>query len=129
MFLLLLLLSLVPALVPAWGFLPRLPPALFMDSPLEQIVAQRSIVSTFTNRISEELFTDNVFVRDLITNNRQSTSDVFYLTLALLVFYQQNTYSTVKIENMDRFMKTRRITNSILFVILFIFTKNVGVAT
>lgn len=100
-----------------------------MDSPLEQIVAQRTIISTFTNRISEELLTDNVFVRDLITNNRQSSSDVFYLTLALLAFYQQNTYSTVKIENMDRFMKTHRITNSILFVILFIFTKNVGVAT
>jgi hypothetical protein len=125
----LILFCLVPALVPAWGFLPRLPPLLFMDSPLEQIVAQRTILSTFTNRISEELFTDNVFVRDLITNNRQSTSDVFYLTLALLAFYQQNTYSTIKIENMERFMKTRRITNSILFVILFIFTKNVGVAT
>ena len=114
--------------VPVLGFLPKITPGLFIESPLETIITQRAVISTFTTRIREELFTDNIFMRDVLLHHSQPNSDVFYVLLILLSFYQRHMYSTVKIENLDRFMKIRRLTNSVLFVVLFIFTKNIDSA-
>ena len=119
---------LVGSLVPALGFLPKITPGLFMESPLETIITQRAIISTFTARIREELFTDNIFMRDILLHHSQPNSDVFYVLLLLLSLYQRHMYSTVKIEGLDRFLRTRRLTNSVLFIVLFIFTKNIDTA-
>jgi hypothetical protein len=99
-----------------------------MESPLETIITQRAIISTFTARIREELFTDNIFMRDILLHHSQPNSDVFYVLLLLLSLYQRHMYSTVKIEGLDRFLRTRRLTNSVLFIVLFIFTKNIDTA-
>lgn len=119
---------LVGSLAPALGFLPKITPGLFMESPLETIITQRAVISTFTARIREELFTDNIFMRDILLHHSQPNSDVFYVLLLLLSLYQRHMYSTVKIEGLDRFLRTRRLTNSVLFIVLFIFTKNIDTA-
>jgi len=116
-----LLLFLTPCL--AYGFsIPRL--ALWR-SPLEAIMAQRTIFSVVNDRINDELVSDTQEL--LISQSHQVSIDTFYFTIFLFTLYWRFATPVPSI-NVEVTKSSRRFTNMILLVIYILFVKNVQYA-
>lgn len=101
-------------------------------SSLENIVNTKAVVSTLTSRTNTEIINDNILFEPLLVpGSFHANTDMFYITILLVSWYGR--ISTVKDEsklgNIKTYSNTRKLTNIMFLVSMFILTKNVESAT
>lgn len=119
MFIQLLILCLL--VTSANAFLPKLP------SSLQNILASRAIITTFGERVSEELLTNcNILQQVIVDHSRnQINMDIFYLILLGFVLNNARTHVDKRLSDVTWFSNVRKKTNILFLVIMIIFNRNV----
>lgn len=119
MFIQLFILFLLSPLTTA--FLPKLP------SSLQNILASRAIVTTFGERIGEELLTNGNILQQVIVDHsrNQINMDIFYLVLLGFVLNNTRTQVNKRLSDVTWFSDVRKKTNILFLVIMIIFNRNV----
>jgi len=106
---------------PVIAFVPKFPP-----SSLQSIVTSRAIISTFSEKIGEELMTSNYVFQDILIDHskHQLNMDLFYLII--LGFVLSNARTNVsKLSNWEWFSDIQKKTNILILVLMIIFNRNV----
>jgi hypothetical protein len=106
---------------PIMAFVPKFPP-----SSLQSIVTSRAIISTFSEKIGEELMTNNYVFQDILIDHSKNhfNMDLFYLML--LGFVLSNARTNVsKFSNWEWFSDIQKKTNILILVLMIIFNRNV----
>lgn len=107
--------------------LPQLIPLL---TDLEGIITSKAISTSFITNLSNEFTLDRVFIPITEFNNNRSS----YLILSFIFTYIYGHYKFTqgsetcridKFRKIDKFEKIDRITKDVLFIILFVFTKDI----
>lgn len=103
------------------AFLPRLP------SSLQNILASRAIVTTFGERVSEELLTNGNILQQVIVDHsrNQINMDIFYLILLGFVLNNARTHVDKRLSDVTWFSDVRKKTNILFLVVMIIFNRNV----
>uniref|UniRef100_A0A6C0I3J8 Uncharacterized protein n=1 Tax=viral metagenome TaxID=1070528 RepID=A0A6C0I3J8_9ZZZZ len=118
-----LLLLFMPCM--AHGF--NLPRIALWRSPLEAIVAQRTMFSVLNDRINDELISDTQEL--LVSHYHYHLSiDTFYFAIFLFTLYWRFAVPVTAIDA-EVSKTTRRITNMFLLFVYILFVKNVQCAT
>lgn len=106
------------------GFLPRL-------SPLESLIAKRTVFSVINDRMNDELLNDTILRNSssAVMSHYYIPFDVFYFSMFLFTLYWRITSPpVVKLEKIESMKTARRHTNSVLFIIYLLFVKNIECA-
>jgi hypothetical protein len=94
---------------------------------LETIITSRAISSSFITNLRNEFSIEKIFTE--ITEFNYHSINLTFISLFITYMYGQYKYmegsKIKKIEKFDKYRKINRITREILFIILFIFTKDV----
>lgn len=110
----------------------QLPSRLIFDelNTLENIVNSKAVVSTITSRMNMEIINENILFQQALSGGHLRLNfDLFYLSILAISWYSRymvdvdNTDS--KLANIQTYSHTRKITNTVLFVVLIILSKNV----
>lgn len=103
------------------AFLPKLP------SSLQNILASRAIITTFGERVGEELLTNGNILQQVIVDHsrNQINMDVFYLILLGFVLNNTRTQVNKRLSDVTWFSDVRKKTNILFLVIMIIFNRNV----
>jgi len=117
MFTIFILLSSFVCCVHSFTF-PRIP---LWRSPLEAIVAQRTMFSVLNDRINDELVNDS---SQVFTSSFHQI-DAFYFTIFLFTLYWRVSFPVSSIDDVEVTKSTRRLTNMVLLIIYIIFIKDV----
>uniref|UniRef100_A0A6C0DS82 Uncharacterized protein n=1 Tax=viral metagenome TaxID=1070528 RepID=A0A6C0DS82_9ZZZZ len=100
---------------------------------LQNIIANKAIISTVFNAINEEVLTDNYFLSDIFSNQLHLQSDISSVLLVGGLLYYRYQYVIPKIdkklENIEYFYKIRRQFNNVIIFLLFLLVRNVGSAS
>jgi hypothetical protein len=104
-----------------YAFLPK------YGSQLQTIISSKGIISGVVTYVSEELWTDNFLVRELLFNHRYTNLDVIYFGLLVFTLLSKEDInsSLYKWKTFERFSIIEKNTKVILFVIMIIFNRNV----
>lgn len=108
-------------MIQVMAFLPKYPP-----SSLQSILASRAILSSFSEKMGEELMTNNYVFQDILIDHSKNhfNMDLFYLML--LGFVLSNARTNVgKLSNLEWFSNIQKKTNIFILVIMIIFNRNV----
>ena len=105
----------------ASAFLPKLP------SSLQNILASRAIVTTFGERVSEELLTNSNLLQQILVDHSktQINMDIFYLVMLGFVLNNARTNIDNRLSEVSWFSDVRKKTNILFLVIMIIFNRNV----
>ena len=105
---------------------------LFSLSPIQNIISTQSILSTVSTRISEELLSDNLIIKELTKFQFHPQFDLFYTGLLVTtLFSKHKIYGQIdnKWNDIELATDTSKITKSILFIFILLFCKNIESAT
>jgi len=102
-------------------------------SSLEKIVSLQLLYTTITNSIKENLFNDDFvfYLTDNIGKNVGVVENVIFYYIAMLYYLFSNLPKTENISTKlnklekDKYKNTIKSINKILFIMMFIFTKNI----
>jgi hypothetical protein len=105
----------------SYAFLPRTP------SNLQNIISSRAIINGIMSAVSEEVLSDNVITSNLFVNNKHSNIDIICLGLLMITIFSKTKIQseTYKLTNIKLFSDTEKSTKILLFVIMFIFSRNI----
>jgi hypothetical protein len=103
------------------AFLPKWP------GSLQNILASRAIITTFGERVSEELLTNSNLLQQVIVDHsrNQVNMDIFYLVLLGFVLNNARTNIDTRLSDVTWFSNIRKKTNILFLVIMIIFNRNV----
>jgi hypothetical protein len=103
------------------AFLPKWP------GSLQNILASRAIVTTFGERVSEELLTNSNLLQQVIVDHsrNQVNMDIFYLIMLGFVLNNARTQVNKRLSDVTWFSDMRKKTNILFLVIMIIFNRNV----
>jgi hypothetical protein len=98
-----------------------------INSPLQNIITKRAIVTTIVSRENQAVILDNIIMHDF-NGNININHNLFYFTLFAALAFAHAKFSykyEQKLQNVQMFSNMRKISNQIIFVVALIFTKNV----
>jgi len=98
-------------------------------SNLQNIVFSKAVVSSVTQNINSNIFTENPVLNDISNTKIHVDLDISYVLLFISYTYFQNNFAfhskNEKLNNIEMFSNTRKKMNSFLLIFSIIFTKNV----
>ena len=104
-----------------------LPPITPIISKLEGILASKAIATSIFSNIRSEFTVEKIFFE--ISNINFHSFNYFYVSFFITYLYGQYKYNEGlninKFEKFDQYIKIKKIVSEILFLIMFIFTKDV----
>jgi hypothetical protein len=105
----------------AGAFIPKLP------SSLQNILTSRAILTTFGERIGEELITNSNLLQQIIVDHsrNQLNLDLFYIAILGFVLYNAGNGLDKRLSNVTWFSNVQKKTNIFILVIMIIFNRNV----
>lgn len=107
--------------------LPQLMPIL---TDLEGIITSKAISTSFITNLRNEFTLERVFIPITELNNNTSSYLIFSFIFTYIYGHYKFTKGTEtcridKFKRIDKFEKIDRITKDVLFIILFVFTKDI----
>jgi uncharacterized membrane protein YiaA len=113
----------------SYGFqLPSPRNILSEVNTLENIVNTKAIASSISTLTNMEIIQENVLFNPLLVpSDFRLDTDIFYLGVLLVSWYCRISTSKddSKLENIQTYSNTRKMTKMVFFIIMIIFTKNV----
>ena len=107
-------------------------------SPLQNIISTKSIISTASNKISEELFNENIIIQEITNLHFHPQFDLFYIGLLVTTLFSKYKWSEKTVNKWDNIHKWKNIelstniskkTKLFLFIITLVLCKNVESVT
>jgi len=104
-------------------------------SPLEKLISTKTMISTVSNEINEELLNENLFLQEVTNLHFNPHFDLFYIGLFATTFLNKHKMihqldnNNNKWNNIDLVSKISKKTKLFLFIILLILCKNVESVT
>jgi len=94
-------------------------------TPLQLMVRSRAVASSLIERVNTDILADNLLLKDLMQYKFNANNDLAYSSLILFVLYLRSKLKEEKLEDIDAFKATKKSVNSVLFLFIIFFTKNI----
>ena len=101
-----------------WGYFPR--------TPIESIITSRALVSSIITNVRNEFTMERIAIQ--IADFQFHSNDYLFLSIIPIIIYGQFKFqqgSQIKIEQINEYQKIQHFIKEFIFVITFIFTKDV----
>ena len=97
-------------------------------SNLQNIIMSQAIMSSVTNKLNLEIVNDSNLLYEFKRMQYNPYEDLIYgLIIAGSVYsqYKYTSYIDNKLQNIDVFLRTQRLTNTFMLLFIMIFSKNI----
>jgi hypothetical protein len=97
-------------------------------SNLQNIIMSQAIMSSVTNKLNLEIISDTNLLYGINRFEYNPYEDLIYGLIIAGSLYSQYKYTSYienKLQNIDVFLRTQRITNIFMLVFIMIFSKNI----
>ena len=97
-------------------------------SNLQNIIISQAIMSSVANKLNLEIVNDSNLLYEFRRLQYNPSEDVIYAVIISGSLYSQYKYISYienKLQNIDVFLRTQRLTNTLMLVFIMIFSKNI----
>jgi hypothetical protein len=97
-------------------------------SNLQNIIMSQAIMSSVANKLNLEIVNDSNLLYEFRRLQYNPYEDLIYGLIIAVSLYSQYKYTSYidnKLQNIDVFLRTQRLTNTFMLVFIMIFSKNI----
>ena len=94
---------------------------------LQNIITSQAIMSTLSYRLNMEVLNENLLINE-VTRIKCHPEEIIYVSILIYILYSNIDYTNYienKLQNIKMFSNIKQISNSIIFILLMIFTRNI----
>jgi hypothetical protein len=94
---------------------------------LQNIITSQAIMSTLSYRLNMEVLNENLLINE-VTRIKCHPEEIIYVSILIYILYSNIDYTNYienKLQNIKMFSIIKQKSNSIIFILLMIFTRNI----